>query len=349
MGGCCDKEENDAHEPLAAADTPPPPGSAERMQKIGSSRRKKRRAKADGGSNERWVSREVRDYGSARKRNNCGGHRLHGSGTRPPPRIVGAVEAARDGHQEAGPTIVRRPSPIWAGMLRGSSESSSEFSYSYSEKGSVKLRKESFSTLQFQNLVITRGLKYVALAPLKELRKQTCGFALQTMLQDRLRCVDYRGFGSVLSGDLESEVVDKDDAWLLMDAVKAPASGEREVREWVFLSLFLLLGRRRRSPRTLYTHTSAQSIPPASWLAIHALYFYNEVNIMYGALVASRGCHARCCPTMSAGEGINYLWANGVSVRTPMRVVRVLLFEKAMRRWGDEWAGGRRTRSYLRC
>ena len=264
MGGCCDKDEQGVHEPLASV-----PSS----QKL---RRGGRRVKLDGGSKERWVSREARDYGSARKGGN-NSDRGWDNRDGKPPRIVST--------RQAEATIVRRPSPLWAGMLHGSSESGSEFSYSYSEKGSTKLRKESFSTLQFQNLVITRGLQYTALAPLKELSRKTCGFALQTMLQDRLRCVDYRGFGSVLSGDLEGDNLDKEDAWLLLDAVKAPAGGEREVRECV-LSVDMT---------KTWIAISQAAVPVLHFYALLcALLLCNALANYRGTFALFYKCHLRC-------------------------------------------------------
>ena len=63
------------------------------------------------------------------------------------------------------------------------------------------------------------------------------------------------------------------------------------------------------------------------WLAVNTIEFYNEsmgilvnalVNVLYGIL--TEFCTQEGCPIMSAGPKYEYLWADGHSVKTPLKV-----------------------------
>ena len=54
------------------------------------------------------------------------------------------------------------------------------------------------------------------------------------------------------------------------------------------------------------------------WLAVNTIEFYNEISLLYGCL--TEFCTAEHCPTMSAGPKYEYLWADGQSVTTPLKV-----------------------------
>ncbi len=54
------------------------------------------------------------------------------------------------------------------------------------------------------------------------------------------------------------------------------------------------------------------------WLAVNTIEFYNEINVLYGIL--TEFCTPESCPIMSAGPKYEYLWADGHSVKTPLKV-----------------------------
>ncbi|KAJ0488749.1 putative MOB kinase activator family [Helianthus annuus] len=60
----------------------------------------------------------------------------------------------------------------------------------------------------------------------------------------------------------------------------------------------------------------AVCLPPGEdlneWLAINAVDFFNQVNILYGTL--TEFCTPSTCPTMTAGTKYEYRWADGVSI-----------------------------------
>jgi MOB kinase activator 1 len=49
-----------------------------------------------------------------------------------------------------------------------------------------------------------------------------------------------------------------------------------------------------------------------------ALDFYNTTNLLYGSI--TEYCTPTECPQMSAGSQYEYLWADGVIVKKPVRV-----------------------------
>eukprot|EP00742_Colponemidia_sp_Colp-10_P002196 GILJ01002346.1.p1 GENE.GILJ01002346.1~~GILJ01002346.1.p1 ORF type:complete len:244 (+),score=35.04 GILJ01002346.1:77-733(+) len=54
------------------------------------------------------------------------------------------------------------------------------------------------------------------------------------------------------------------------------------------------------------------------WLAVNTVDFFNEVNLLYGTI--NEFCTAESCPVMSAGPKYEYLWADGTTIKTPIKV-----------------------------
>lgn len=65
----------------------------------------------------------------------------------------------------------------------------------------------------------------------------------------------------------------------------------------------------------------AVRLPPGEdlneWLAVNTVDFYNAVSVLYSTL--EEFCTAASCPTMTAGHKYEYLWADGVKVRKPIK------------------------------
>ncbi|KAK9792022.1 hypothetical protein WJX73_002175 [Symbiochloris irregularis] len=65
----------------------------------------------------------------------------------------------------------------------------------------------------------------------------------------------------------------------------------------------------------------AVRLPPGEdlneWLAVNTVDFYNAVSVLYSTL--EEFCTASSCPTMTAGHKYEYLWADGVKVRKPVK------------------------------
>jgi len=53
------------------------------------------------------------------------------------------------------------------------------------------------------------------------------------------------------------------------------------------------------------------------WIAVHVIDFYNDISLLYGTVATV--CTHETCPNMSAGTH-RYLWADGVTFRTPVKV-----------------------------
>lgn len=62
-------------------------------------------------------------------------------------------------------------------------------------------------------------------------------------------------------------------------------------------------------------------LPPGEdrneWMAVHVIDFYNDVSLLYGTI--GELCTADSCPVMSAGSKYTYLWADGVTIVTPIK------------------------------
>uniref|UniRef100_A0A7S0UJX8 Uncharacterized protein n=1 Tax=Polytomella parva TaxID=51329 RepID=A0A7S0UJX8_9CHLO len=66
----------------------------------------------------------------------------------------------------------------------------------------------------------------------------------------------------------------------------------------------------------------AVKLPPGEdikeWLAVNTVDFYNAVSILYGTL--DEFCNEKTCEVMSAGPKYEYLWADGVKYKKPVRL-----------------------------
>jgi len=54
------------------------------------------------------------------------------------------------------------------------------------------------------------------------------------------------------------------------------------------------------------------------WLAVNSVDFFNEISTCYALL--TEFCTKASCPVMNAGPNYEYLWADGVKVKTPIKV-----------------------------
>ncbi|GBF88028.1 MOB kinase activator-like 1A [Raphidocelis subcapitata] len=67
---------------------------------------------------------------------------------------------------------------------------------------------------------------------------------------------------------------------------------------------------------------AAVRLPPGEdlkeWLAVNTVDFYNAISVLYSTL--AEFCTERSCEVMSAGGKFEYLWADGVRVRKPVRL-----------------------------
>lgn len=55
------------------------------------------------------------------------------------------------------------------------------------------------------------------------------------------------------------------------------------------------------------------------WVAVNTVFFYNALNVLYSVLDGTL-CTDQKCPVMCAGPQVEYLWADGVRVKTPIKV-----------------------------
>lgn len=53
------------------------------------------------------------------------------------------------------------------------------------------------------------------------------------------------------------------------------------------------------------------------WIAVNTVDFFNQINIMYGTI--HDHCTEQSCQVMSAGPKFEYLWADGTSVKKPIK------------------------------
>jgi len=54
------------------------------------------------------------------------------------------------------------------------------------------------------------------------------------------------------------------------------------------------------------------------WLAVNTVDFFNEISLLYGTI--TEFCSPSTCAVMSAGPQYEYLWADGVKVKKPIKV-----------------------------
>jgi hypothetical protein len=59
------------------------------------------------------------------------------------------------------------------------------------------------------------------------------------------------------------------------------------------------------------------------WLAVNTVDFFNEISLLYGTV--TEFCTPSSCPVMSAGPSYEYLWADGIRVKKPIKVIRSAL------------------------
>lgn len=53
------------------------------------------------------------------------------------------------------------------------------------------------------------------------------------------------------------------------------------------------------------------------WIAVNTVDFFNQINMLYGTL--TEFCTPESCPVMAAGPKYEYLWADGVSIKKPIK------------------------------
>lgn len=54
------------------------------------------------------------------------------------------------------------------------------------------------------------------------------------------------------------------------------------------------------------------------WLAVNTVDFFNQINLLYGSI--TEFCTPKQCPVMSAGPKYEYLWADGKTIKKPIKV-----------------------------
>ncbi|KAJ3363479.1 hypothetical protein AMAG_09716 [Allomyces macrogynus ATCC 38327] len=54
------------------------------------------------------------------------------------------------------------------------------------------------------------------------------------------------------------------------------------------------------------------------WLAVNAVDFFNQVNMLYGTI--TENCTPQTCPVMTAGPKYEYHWCDGVQFKKPVKV-----------------------------
>ena len=55
------------------------------------------------------------------------------------------------------------------------------------------------------------------------------------------------------------------------------------------------------------------------WLAVNTVLFYNAASVLYSVLDGTL-CNDEQCPMMNAGPNYEYLWADGVKVKNPIKL-----------------------------
>jgi MOB kinase activator 1 len=53
------------------------------------------------------------------------------------------------------------------------------------------------------------------------------------------------------------------------------------------------------------------------WIAVNTVDFFNQINMLYGTI--TEHCTTESCPVMSAGPKYEYHWADGTSVKKPIK------------------------------
>jgi MOB kinase activator 1 len=67
----------------------------------------------------------------------------------------------------------------------------------------------------------------------------------------------------------------------------------------------------------------AVKLPPGEdineWLAVNVVFFYNALTVLYAVLDETL-CTPQRCPVMNAGPRYEYLWADGLKHKTPVKL-----------------------------
>merc|ERR1711871_1067288 len=53
------------------------------------------------------------------------------------------------------------------------------------------------------------------------------------------------------------------------------------------------------------------------WMAVNTVDFFDQINLLYGSI--TEFCTPQSCPVMSAGPKYEYLWADGVHIKKPIK------------------------------
>eukprot|EP00731_Ephydatia_muelleri_P025871 Em0017g954a len=53
------------------------------------------------------------------------------------------------------------------------------------------------------------------------------------------------------------------------------------------------------------------------WIAVNTVDFFNQINMLYGTITEQ--CTTESCPVMSAGPKYEYHWADGTTVKKPIK------------------------------
>ena len=63
-------------------------------------------------------------------------------------------------------------------------------------------------------------------------------------------------------------------------------------------------------------------LPPGEdlkeWVACHTIDFYNQVTWLYGTICSH--CKDETCPIMNAGHKVEYYWADGETIKRPVKL-----------------------------
>ncbi|KAI8106138.1 hypothetical protein M9435_000685 [Picochlorum sp. BPE23] len=82
---------------------------------------------------------------------------------------------------------------------------------------------------------------------------------------------------------------------------------------------------RKHIEQTLGSGTVEQAVKlpqgedPNEWIAVNTVFFYNAISVLYNVIDGTL-CDEEHCPIMSAGPQFEYLWADGIKVKTPIKL-----------------------------
>lgn len=96
---------------------------------------------------------------------------------------------------------------------------------------------------------------------------------------------------------------------------RAPRSYPADTRMQSLLSSQDTNWSQKQSPKTMAALPSQVALP--EWLAVNALFYYNQINDYYGYLASSDSC---TCEKMTVGPRYEFLWADGKTIRNPINI-----------------------------